>query len=89
MPFRKTILLKKIINDDWSRYDAQKLKLDLDPQIYTAEDWEAQYLVNILFKYYPKQSNYKLFKIVLQCGMIKNYHCSREQFIQMIISRLH
>ncbi|MEC4050210.1 hypothetical protein OX284_012275 [Flavobacterium sp. SUN046] len=88
MPYRKTILFKKIINDDWSNYDAQKLKLDLNPRIYTAEDWEAQYLVNILFKYFPKQSSYNLYKIVLQCGMIKNYQCSREEIIQFVISRL-
>lgn len=88
MPNRKLNLFKKIINDDWSNYDNKKIKLGLDPQIYTAEDWEAQYLVDVLFKYYPKQSNYKLYKIVLQCGMIKNYRCSREEFIQIVISRI-
>ena len=86
---RRKLLLQKILKDDWTQYEAKKVRLQQEVQEFLSEeDWEVEYLINLLYKYFPKHSKYALMKVVIQCGMIKYGKCQREDFIKLILSKL-
>ncbi len=85
----KKLMLINILNDDWSLYDAKKTNLKQEVQEFLSdEEWEIDFLINLLYKYFPKHSKYALMKVVLQCGMIKYDKCKREDLIKLILSKL-
>jgi hypothetical protein len=79
---------QKILNEDWSEYEARKKNVSDIPYFSCTESWEVDFLVHIIRKNYPEYAESLIRAAIGSC--CRNTFQSRERapFINSVILRL-
>lgn len=82
-------MLHRVLQEDWSDYDARKTKEGYDKsKVYCEERWEIIYIGQLLKKHYPLKSQYSIFAAIRACCADAKTPLHRSEFITGVIKRL-
>lgn len=79
---------QRILNEDWSDYDNRKLK-GVDARYFSCEEeWERNYLVRKIRKFYPQYSETAIQAAIASCCKQVPAPRPRKQFVECVMSKL-
>lgn len=77
-----------ILNEDWSDYDNKKKK-GIDSRFFSCEEnWEVDYLLGKIRKYYPGYSETQVRQAIAACCRTVPPPRGRETFVRCVMQRL-
>lgn len=82
-------MAEKVLNEDWSDYDNRKIRDNRDARFFSCEEqWERDYLVKKIQKFYPWYTKTMIDKAINLCCQSIMAPRPREKFVQCVMQRL-
>ena len=81
------MLLRKILNDDWSEYDVHK-EQGADARHFSCEDWEVDYLTSKIRKFHTWYTTDAVKGAIIVCCKTEKPPHLREHFVQCVLMYL-
>lgn len=78
-----------VLNEDWSDYDDRKKKREDARYFSCEEDWEVDYLVKKLKKYYPNKTDSEIRIAIYSCCETVRAPRPRKEFVECVTGRLN
>jgi len=79
---------QRLLNEDWSDYDNRKKKRE-DRLFFSCEEqWELDYLISKLRKYFPRKTDQELKTAIASCCREVPAPRPRERFVRCVFGKL-
>ncbi|GEP95902.1 hypothetical protein CCY01nite_21620 [Chitinophaga cymbidii] len=83
-------MLHPVLNEDWSDYDNRRIRDGRDRSKFSCEEqWEVDYLVNKLRRYFPSKTDSAIRNAISSCCTTVRAPRPRQEFVECVVRRLN